>query len=153
MRNIEIVLTCLNGFTLRTRGGNLIIESRKGEEIVPISKIQSFTIKEPGAFSAGRITFHTAQAASGNINWGFGVSTATGAEKTFMFSGSMEFTAKKLKEYVTEYEEPQQQSPIPSATGASVSVAEELRSLKSLLDEGILTKEEFEAKKKQLLNL
>lgn len=32
-------------------------------------------------------------------------------------------------------------------------IDEELRKLKSLLDDGILTQEEFDAKKKQLLNL
>jgi hypothetical protein len=36
---------------------------------------------------------------------------------------------------------------------SSVGVADEIRQLKSLLDDGILTQDEFDAKKKQLLGL
>ena len=37
--------------------------------------------------------------------------------------------------------------------GSVVSVVDEIRGLKQLLDEGILTEEEFAAKKKQLLGI
>lgn len=37
--------------------------------------------------------------------------------------------------------------------GTSFSVADEIRKLKNLLDEGVLTKEEFEAQKRKLLSL
>ena len=48
----------------------------------------------------------------------------------------------------------QEQSEKQSAQAQSKpNVAEELRSYKALLDEGVITKEEFEAKKKQLLGL
>ena len=43
--------------------------------------------------------------------------------------------------------------PAPAPAGAPVSAVEEIRGLKALLDEGILTQEEFEAKKKQLLGI
>ena len=43
--------------------------------------------------------------------------------------------------------------PNPPQAGTVVSVVEEIRGLKALLDEGILTQEEFEAKKKQLLGI
>lgn len=42
-------------------------------------------------------------------------------------------------------------NPVP--TGASLSAAEEIKQMKELLDMGILTPQEFEAKKKQLLGL
>ena len=37
--------------------------------------------------------------------------------------------------------------------GKVVSVVEEIRGLKGLLDDGILTQEEFDAKKRQLLGI
>ncbi|MBP3656328.1 MAG: SHOCT domain-containing protein [Clostridia bacterium] len=42
------------------------------------------------------------------------------------------------------------QSAAPSGTG---SVTDEIREYKKLLDEGIITQEEFDAKKKQLMGL
>ena len=42
------------------------------------------------------------------------------------------------------------QSAAPSETG---SVTDEIREYKKLLDEGIITQEEFDAKKKQLMGL
>ena len=41
----------------------------------------------------------------------------------------------------------------PKATVAALSPAEELKKFKDLLDSGIITQEEFDAKKKQLLGL
>lgn len=37
--------------------------------------------------------------------------------------------------------------------GATLGTAEELKNFKELLDSGVITQEEFEAKKKQLLGL
>ena len=38
-------------------------------------------------------------------------------------------------------------------TGIGLAVADEIIKLKSLMDQGIITPEEFEAKKKELLNI
>ena len=78
----KITLPCSNGFTLHTDGENIVIATKKSEEVVPISRIQSFSLKEPG-LAYGKIVFTTAQAATTGINVGFGISAALGAEKTF----------------------------------------------------------------------
>ncbi|WP_439022800.1 SHOCT domain-containing protein [Bacillus thuringiensis] len=39
------------------------------------------------------------------------------------------------------------------ATNATISVADELKKFKELLDMGVITEDEFNAKKKQLLNI
>ena len=57
-----------------------------------------------------------------------------------------------LRDVVMDYEKRASQ-PTPAPAGAPVSAVEEIRGLKALLDEGILTQEEFEAKKKQLLGI
>ena len=54
-----------------------------------------------------------------------------------------------------EYDEPepQYQAPPPPAAPAQLDYAAELQKLASLRDAGVLTDEEFEAKKKQILGI
>ena len=47
----------------------------------------------------------------------------------------------------------QAQSRSAAAQGTRLGVAEELKTYKELLDEGVITQEEFDTKKQQLLNL
>ena len=64
---------------------------------------------------------------------------------------------KILKEITTDPEiENNSSEPEPLILDPDYSItsaADEIRKYKSLLDDGIITQEEFEAKKKQLLNL
>lgn len=143
----EIELHCSNGFTLRAEKSNLVILVKRTEETIPISKIQSFSLKEPGAIKPGMIVFKTAQAASSGVNLGLGVGVALGAEKTFFFSKPETENALRLRDYVVNYESAQ------NSTGSVVSVVDEIRGLKGLFDDGIITREEFDAKKAQLLGL
>lgn len=155
MLNYDAVLPCTNNTSLIVADGNLIVSSKKSSETFPISQIQSFTIKEPSTFTSGSVTFRTAQAATASINLGFGISTALGAEKTFYFQKSDVIAARKLHDCITSYGS-RQNAPVAQVsakTEAAISTVEELRGLKALLDEGILTQEEFDAKKKQILGL
>ena len=148
MENIRI--ECSNGFTLEIRGANLIVSRKKEDESIPINKIQSFTLKKPG-LAYGKIIFKTAQAASAGVALGFGISAAIGAEREFFYSkGDLE-KAEAMRDYITNYSENHVQPAAEDKT--CVSVVEEIRGLKGLLDDGILTQEEFDAKKKQLLGL
>ena len=45
MNNPDITLRCMNGFTVHIKAENLIVESKRKEETFPISKIQSFALK------------------------------------------------------------------------------------------------------------
>ena len=45
----DITLRCMNGFTVHAKGSNIVVESKRKEETYPISKIQSFALKEPRA--------------------------------------------------------------------------------------------------------
>lgn len=145
----DITLRCMNGFTVHAKGSNIVVESKRKEETYPISKIQSFALKEPRALSPGTITFRTAQAASSGIGLGLGVSAAIGAEQNFFFAKGDLATALQLRDYVSNFEA----ESTPQSDGKVVSVVDEIRGLKGLLDEGILTQEEFDAKKRQLLGI
>ena len=130
----EVTLRCSNGFTLHTRGPNLVVEAKRTEEFFPIAKIQSFALKEPRGLGMGKITFHTAQAASAGVGLGLGVSAAIGAEKVFFFSKADLAIAIQIRDYISSYDAEK-----AAPEGKVVSVVEEIRGLKELLDDGILS--------------
>lgn len=57
--------------------------------------------------------------------------------------------AKRLHDYLVEIKSAQQPQPVAAQTSA----ADEIAKFKGLLDEGIISQEEFDAKKKQLLGI
>ncbi|MFF2908402.1 SHOCT domain-containing protein [Paenibacillus sp. NPDC057934] len=59
-------------------------------------------------------------------------------------------TAEKIRDYIASYKSGQTKRSAPSASGGSI---DDLRQLAELRDSGIITPEEFEAKKKQILGL
>ena len=58
--------------------------------------------------------------------------------------------ARKMKDYI---EAELQRSPAEAPPASQISAAEEIKKFKELLDSGIITQEEFDAKKKQLLGI
>ena len=59
----------------------------------------------------------------------------------------------EIKNAFEEYKKNAEQGNTASSNGSPVSSADEIRKFKELLDSGIITQEEFDAKKKQLLGL
>ena len=150
MNTYENAVYTLNAYkmTVYVVDGKIILQTKKQEEVIPISKIQSVSIKDPKGIGNGVITLYTAQAATSSLNVGLGVSVAGGAERMIFFYKPETETAHKICDYISNYEA----APAAAPEGV-VSVVEEIRGLKQLLDEGILTQEEFDAKKKQLLGI
>ncbi len=69
-----------------------------------------------------------------------------------MFRKAQQPHFEAIRDAVQMYLDQRDGSP-RSSSQSSVSVADEIRKLASLRNEGILTNEEFDAKKKQLLGL
>ncbi|MBB5183030.1 SHOCT domain-containing protein [Catenisphaera adipataccumulans] len=63
------------------------------------------------------------------------------------------FSRDSIREAIQDFKRIKKNPPKKAQPVSSGLPVEELKQLKALLDEGILTQEEFEAKKKQLLNL
>ncbi|MBR4734039.1 MAG: SHOCT domain-containing protein [Lachnospiraceae bacterium] len=83
--------------------------------------------------------------------FGFDMDGSSDGESKPLFDFS-KFTSPFTKK--KEDEEPSHTADAPiSAPADGVDVAAELRKYKALLDDGIITQEEFDAKKKQLLGL
>jgi len=121
------------------------------ERVLPIKNITSVEVKKPGPFVVGFIQFSIAGGIARNSSFKIsgGTYDAVQDENSVVFDGQEKYQdALKIKNYIENYTEPSNKSTQPN-----FSSADEILKLKKLADEGVLTKEEFEAKKKQLLGI
>ena len=108
---------------------------------IPIPNVQEFSIVPPGTLLNGRVTIHTAKTHQG----GFGIAP-TGLRVTMSNPIELRY-AQNIQKYIADF---QANAAAPSAP---TSVADELVKLNALVEQGILTQEEFDHKKKVLLGL
>lgn len=143
-----------NDKCLRVQGGTVKIIKKAGlfsgqrEKILPIRNISSVEVKEPGFF-VGFIQFSIAGGKARDSSFTFtgGSFDAVSDENSVIFSGKQNYQlALQIRDFIERYS---QDGDV--ATGQSASAADEILKLKLLMDDGILTKDEFESKKKQLL--
>lgn len=121
----------------------------KSDKKIPINKISSVEVKKPGLM-AGFIQISELGA---NKNKGFssGAYQAAGDENSVMFSSSSDYQkALEIKEFI---EQQMTKNTNPQVITQQVSAADEIQKFKNLLDQGIISQEDFEAKKKQLLGI
>jgi hypothetical protein len=112
----------------------------KGDKTIYIHQITSIQVKK-GGLTNGYIQFSL----GGGNESTKGILDAVKDENTVMFSLHNNDLAAEIKQYI------EKAMPL-SKTPASISnIADEVRKLKILLDEGILTQEEFDKQKKRLL--
>jgi Short C-terminal domain len=121
--------------------------SGKGEKEIRIKSITGIQIKKPGLMS-GFIQF----AFSGSSEQkGRSVFDAAKDENTIMIANKSQYEMMlRVKELVEQYQDQAENISTPQAQS---STADELKKLAELKDLGILTEEEFTAKKKQLLGI
>ena len=149
-----LVLTGKQGKSVAVAGDAIRIEKQglltgRREKTLPIRNITSVEVKKPGAF-AGFIQFSIAggKARDSSYTLTGGAYDAVNDENSCVFNGQEAYEiALQIKAYVENWAA-QQTSGVASAPR---SVADELRKLKALADEGLLTREEFEQQKQLLL--
>jgi hypothetical protein len=155
---VELVLCGLQRKTLSVAGDSVQIE-KKGiltgarHKTLAIRNITSVEVKKPGAFS-GFIQFSIAGGKARDSSFTFtgGAFDAAGDENSVMFTGQENYdVALSIKAYIESW--PAQPSGESHKNERASTVADEIRSLKALLDDGLLTPDEFNAKKKQLLGI
>lgn len=78
---------------------------------------------------------------------------SVGNSNNIKFPHALEYKddAYRLRDYIIKYEAKAQDNAVQSST--ATSAADEIKKFKGLFDLGIISKEEFDAKKKQLLGL
>lgn len=119
----------------------------KGDKEILIKQISSIQFKNAGALTNGYIQFSFS---GGQENQG-GLFDATKDENTIMFNKKQQPNFEKIKLSIEEKIENLHEQ--VSSAPPQADVAEQIRKFSELKDAGILTEEEFEAKKKQLLGI
>ena len=115
-----------------------------GDKTILMQSISSIQYKAGGGILNGFLQFGII---GGNERQG-GVSRAVSDENSIVFTKDKNEKAETIKAYI---EDKIAERSKPISTVNQSSVADEIRKLKSLLDDGIITEEEYNAKKKQLL--
>lgn len=139
-------LQCLNPETLEIRGGNLVFVHKKKNESVPIQNIASLILKKPSFGTNGTITVQLQKGNDAFVGVG-NIGIGLGSELVAIFKKEQWELAQLYEKYINNY------SARTVQTQNSVPTVNDLRALKQLVDEGVLTEEEFTAKKRQLLGI
>lgn len=117
----------------------------KGDKTIYLNQITGIQIKPGTMLTNGYIQFTLA----GGIESKKGILEATQDENTVMFAKKDNELVNKIKSKIEELIASQK----ATNTINPLSPADEIKKYKELLDAGIITQEEFEQKKKQLLGL
>ncbi len=120
----------------------------KGDKTIYINQISGVQLKLAG-LTNGYIQFTI----SGGKESTGGAFDATTDENTVMFSSANNEIASQIQQKIDEIKDSLHNNKTGSVDKPSLSGADEIRKFKQLMDEGIITQEEFEMKKKQLLEI
>ncbi len=118
-----------------------------GSKTIPISNIKNIQLRKAGPLFSGYIQFGIL----GGIEKQNGLTGAVNDENSIVFLEDCNEKAQKIKEYIENIITSKNNQ--YNTDSNSFSSADEILKLKQLLDMGILTQEEFNAKKKQLLGI
>lgn len=131
------------------RGGVLGFMSQglAGAKTIPMDSIMSVQFKEGNMITNGFIQFGILGGHEGRG----GIFNATQDENTVMIKASSNNEARGIKDYIENII--LNRSKNQGSIVQQVSPADELKKFKELLDTGIITQEEFDAKKKEILGL
>ena len=125
----------------------------KGDKVIPYSQIASIEFKKAGTLTSGYIQFLLL----GEHKSKEGVSSATADENTMTFRAAQQpaFDSMKtvLETKIAAAKMAVTKATVPKAAPQTISYINELEKLASLRDRGILTEEEFAAKKRQILGI
>lgn len=124
---------------------NAVNRGFPGTKTFPFSNITAIQFKEPG-FTTGYLQFIL----SGSLETKRGVSGAVRDENSILFTKKELALMSELKEYVEWKILNKHQA---NTVNSNNSEADEILKFKSLLDQGIITEDEFAIKKKQILGL
>lgn len=134
--------------------GFLFAVSNSGEKTIYYRECVGLQFRNPSSMGiCGIVHFQIPGDTVANVNVSDNSFRYT--KKVFINGSRVEWTMmEKVKEYiVSRIEEEKEKKNKNNETSTSTSSADEILKYKNLLDSGIITQEEFDAKKKQLLGL
>jgi len=125
----------------------------KGDKVMPYSQISSIEFKRAGMLTNGYIQFLLL----GEHKSREGISNATLDENTVMFRAAQQpvFDSIKtaLETKIAAARTATAKATVPKVAPQTLSYIEQLERLSSLRDRGIITEDEFTAKKRQILGI
>ena len=130
---------------VRKKGmSNLILHGAKGDKEISIRSISSIQFKRPSTWTGGYIqfTFMGGKEAKG------GILEATSDENSIIFGPRELQDFERIKEAIEK-----RMNALNDGGSSRHSELDELEKLAGLRDKGIITDEEFKAKKRQLLGI
>lgn len=144
MENIKIFAPEASD-TLTYTGNSIILYQKRKETVIQLSQVVSFEVTEsPNGKKAGRITIKTASTPDAFVKVTSFLTVGGGSEIVFYFDPVCNERAIQIRGLIASGN---------NTNAQAFSPADEIRKFKGLLDDGIITQEEFNVKKKQLLGL
>jgi len=118
----------------------------KGDRRIPLASITAVQMRPAGAFANGFLKFTV----PGSPELRGGLNAAGKDENAVIYRKSQQEEFNRVRERVEAYIA-QRNAPQPAAAPAQPDVTDQLKKLGELRDAGVLTNEEFETKKAELL--
>lgn len=131
------------------KGASLFNSPR--EKVIPAANITGVEVKKPGSWINGFIQIQTAGQISANSEGTYtgGTRDAIFDENSVVFAGEDNYRiALEMQKHILDC-----LSSTRNGTGSGISAADEILKFKKLMEDGVITSEEFEKKKRQLLDL
>ena len=160
-KNYKYKLTAPTGSTLEVYDTYLIINHMQvgfmsnamnggalGGKRIDFKNLTSVQFREPAGFTVGFIQF----AYPGSVESKGGVSAMINDENSIPIQPAMVEQAREIVDFIQKKKD-ELSSPQANTIIQQASTADELKKFKELLDMGVITQEEFDTKKKQLLGL
>lgn len=139
-----------NFLRIKRKGAlNLLNHGMDGEKSIDINNVSGVQMKEAGALTNGYIQFIF----SGSKESKGGLFAATQDENTIMFAKKEQKMADEIKAYVENILANKHSFVAAPQQETKADPVDEIRRYKALADEGIISEDEFQQKKKQLLGL
>ena len=149
LKGVNGQLTIYENRVIIERRGALgfLTQGLAGAKTIPMDSIMSVQFKEGNTWTNGFIQFGI----MGGKEAGGGVFSAVDDENTVMIKAAANDDARAIKDYIEDII--LNRSKDKGTVVQQASPAEELKKFKELLDQGVISQEEFDAKKKQILGL
>jgi len=135
--------------TIKRKGMLARVTSGKGEKQIPLASITAVQWKPAGAMVDGFIQFALAGAIESEGRAGSATSNAGKYENSVLFTKRQMPQFEELRRAI----EMARDAPAPEAPSAAApSVADRMRQLTQLRDDGLITEGEFETKRREILS-
>ena len=151
MNDMEMTIWLWTGrLRLTLKDDILEVAEKKHTQNIPLSEVKGIEYTPPkSSWKPGKLVFNLNRSSDMFVTFGM-FTGGSGRDFEFFPAYECKEAADAIYKYVLDY---LKNKSAGTANGNVIDPADEIRKYKSLADDGIITQEEFEAKKKKLLGL